>query len=150
MPELSILGEHRRSVKRHGIANRVACDLGRRSAQPTGKEGMRGTPFFGSARRPGAFPAAGARGDRALPSVDAANLALPPASLPTADRAIQVHNAYLVVETAEGVVIIDQHALHERILYEELRQRLAERKLESQRTVWDFEQQTLDLMRDRR
>ena len=32
-------------------------------------------------------------------------------------------------------MIIDQHALHERILYEELRRRLAERKLESQRLL---------------
>jgi DNA mismatch repair protein MutL len=46
-----------------------------------------------------------------------------------------VHNAYLVVETAEGVVIVDQHALHERILYEELRRRVTEKRLESQRLL---------------
>ena len=34
---------------------------------------------------------------------------------------MQVHNRYLVAETREGVTIIDQHALHERILYEQLR-----------------------------
>src|SRR5690606_35664748 len=32
--------------------------------------------------------------------------------------AIQLHNSYLVAESADGMVIIDQHALHERILYE--------------------------------
>jgi len=52
-----------------------------------------------------------------------------------AARAIQVHNAYLVIETDDGLMIVDQHALHERILYEELRRRIAERALESQRLL---------------
>lgn len=61
--------------------------------------------------------------------------AIPSADPPPLVRAIQVHNTYLVVETDEGVMIIDQHALHERILYEELRRRIAERALESQRML---------------
>lgn len=40
-------------------------------------------------------------------------------------RAMQIHNRYLVTESEDGVVVIDQHALHERILYEQLRQRFA-------------------------
>ncbi len=35
-------------------------------------------------------------------------------------QALQIHNRYLVAETEEGVTIIDQHALHERILFERL------------------------------
>ena len=50
-------------------------------------------------------------------------------------RAIQVHNTFLVVETEDGLMIIDQHALHERILYEQLRQRIADHKLEAQRLL---------------
>ena len=38
--------------------------------------------------------------------------------------AIQVHNAYLIAAAEDGLVIIDQHALHERILYNEFRARL--------------------------
>jgi len=56
-------------------------------------------------------------------------------SQPQAPRpvpAVQIHNSYLVVETDDGLMVVDQHALHERILYEELRQRLTERPLESQ------------------
>ena len=50
-------------------------------------------------------------------------------------RAVQMHNLYLVVETADGIVIIDQHALHERVLYEELCRRITEGALESQRLL---------------
>lgn len=32
----------------------------------------------------------------------------------------QVHNSYIVVETADGIKILDQHALAERVIYEQL------------------------------
>lgn len=47
-------------------------------------------------------------------------------------RAIQVHDSYLIAETDEGMMVIDQHALHERILYEELRRKVAAGEVESQ------------------
>lgn len=37
------------------------------------------------------------------------------------NRVLQIHNSYLVVETPDGLMIVDQHALHERILYQQLR-----------------------------
>jgi DNA mismatch repair protein MutL len=46
--------------------------------------------------------------------------------------ALQVHNRYLVAETEQGVTIIDQHALHERILYEQLRARVLSGTIEIQ------------------
>ena len=46
--------------------------------------------------------------------------------------AVQIHNRYLVTETAEGVLVIDQHALHERILYEQLRAKVLSGALETQ------------------
>ena len=53
--------------------------------------------------------------------------------LPT--KALQVHDSYLVAETADGMVVIDQHALHERILFEELRMRIDRGGVESQRLL---------------
>ncbi len=49
--------------------------------------------------------------------------------------AIQVHNSYIVVETPDGLMLIDQHALHERVLYEEIRSRVLAGNLESQRLL---------------
>jgi DNA mismatch repair protein MutL len=50
-------------------------------------------------------------------------------------QAIQIHNSYIVTADANGVAIIDQHALHERILFEELTRRVSVGKLTSQRLL---------------
>ena len=47
-------------------------------------------------------------------------------------KALQLHNRYLVAESEDGVMVIDQHALHERIIYEQLRQRIMSGPIESQ------------------
>jgi DNA mismatch repair protein MutL len=47
-------------------------------------------------------------------------------------RSLQLYDAYLVVETDEGMLVIDQHALHERILFEQFRNRIASGTLQSQ------------------
>ncbi|REK05461.1 MAG: DNA mismatch repair endonuclease MutL [Planctomycetota bacterium] len=51
---------------------------------------------------------------------------------PPAVGALQLHNRYLVTESDDGMVVIDQHALHERILYESLREKVLAGTLESQ------------------
>ena len=51
------------------------------------------------------------------------------------ERAFQIHDCYLVVATDEGLTIIDQHALHERILYEYLRNRILNGQVESQKLL---------------
>jgi DNA mismatch repair protein MutL len=57
------------------------------------------------------------------------------AFLPLQRKFIQLHDAYIVAQIDEGFIIIDQHALHERILYEDLCRRIAEGSLESQRLL---------------
>ena len=49
--------------------------------------------------------------------------------------AIQVHDRYLIAETDEGVMVIDQHALHERVMYEQLREKILAGALETQRLL---------------
>jgi DNA mismatch repair protein MutL len=49
--------------------------------------------------------------------------------------AIQLHNSYLVASSEDGLIIIDQHALHERIMFEELFARVTRGPLESQRLL---------------
>ena len=44
----------------------------------------------------------------------------------------QLHETYIISETAEGFVIIDQHAAHERIVYEQMKQQLANAALSTQ------------------
>jgi DNA mismatch repair protein MutL len=53
----------------------------------------------------------------------------------TAFKAIQLYNAYLVLETPEGMLVIDQHALHERILFEHLKARIRTGTLETQQLL---------------
>ena len=77
------------------------------------------------------FPAAAPR----QPPVDIAAFGQQPPAAAPIKSAIQLHNSYLVVESGEGMEIIDQHALHERILFEELKSRLARGPLESQRLL---------------
>ena len=48
---------------------------------------------------------------------------------------MQIHNSYLVVETEDGLTVIDQHALHERVVYEHLRRRVLDGAVESQRML---------------
>ena len=75
--------------------------------------------------------------DASPPDREGVPEALPPFEMPDvpAGSALQVQNTYLVLETPDGMLVIDQHALHERILYEQLRRRVREGKLEVQRLL---------------
>jgi DNA mismatch repair protein MutL len=48
---------------------------------------------------------------------------------------LQVNSTFIVTHDEQGLLIVDQHALHERVMFEKLRQRLGGGDLESQRLL---------------
>jgi DNA mismatch repair protein MutL len=53
-------------------------------------------------------------------------------------RYLQIHDSFIITQTEDGFLIIDQHALHERIIYEDLCRRFASDgagRLESQKLL---------------
>ena len=62
---------------------------------------------------------------------------LPAAAEPAVDYPLgvargQVHNTYIVAETADGLVLVDQHAAHERLVLERMKAALANGSMASQ------------------
>jgi len=79
--------------------------------------------------RAGPAPAALAGGPD---DADGRVLPRPGARPVAAGAAVQMHNRYIVVECGDGIEVIDQHALHERVLYERLKASVADGHLEVQ------------------
>jgi len=49
----------------------------------------------------------------------------PTPSYPLGTARAQLHETYVVAQTQDGIVIVDQHAAHERLVYEEMKQKMA-------------------------
>jgi DNA mismatch repair protein MutL len=61
-----------------------------------------------------------------------------PDALPSIRRitdAMQVHSSFIVTQDAQGLLIIDQHALHERVMFQHLLDRIGQGNLEAQRLL---------------
>ena len=112
--------------------DRSWAPVGRPEDEEEGEDLPEGTSDWAAAAA--AFPrdSLGLPPDSAAPGAEAGGPAAAGAAASRAVKALQVHDRYLVAESDDGVMVIDQHALHERILYERLRERVLAGAIESQ------------------
>lgn len=95
-------------------------------------------PAYALREQPSASYQAALMPDLAVPHAKAEDYAPLPEDAPEAERfplgaaRAQLHENYIVAQTEDGLVIVDQHAAHERLVYERFKAQMAERGIEKQ------------------
>lgn len=78
------------------------------------------------------FATPSARGEPVFSAPTAVREEEPPQRHPLGAARAQLHENYIVAQTEDGLVIVDQHAAHERLVFEEMRQALHSRPVPAQ------------------
>ena len=114
------------SQARPDLSHQLGLGIGGFGARDLGMGPARARPSAQPAGAPGFAEAAlAAVAETNGPDVDArpACVEVPAEALdrPLGEPRAQLHENYIVAETRDGIVIVDQHAAHERIVYERLK-----------------------------
>ncbi|WP_050929238.1 DNA mismatch repair endonuclease MutL [Aestuariivita boseongensis] len=124
----------------HRASSTVAgATLGAMRAEPVGEAprvyqmdrpslGARGAAYSAQAPAPGFAEMAESYSGRVVEPVEE----VPADDLPLGAARGQVHENYIIAQTATGMVIVDQHAAHERLVYEKLKRQMAENGVAAQ------------------
>lgn len=115
-------------------------------SQPAGAGGLRAVPGASGGGQMILFPQAGRGGE---PGASGSGEAAFPAGAPRPPL-VQIHNSFILAETRDGVIFVDQHAAHERILYERIAAEFESGDRQGQRLLFPFTirltRQELDVM----
>ncbi len=109
-----------------------------RPEQPAGRIYQMDRPSLGArtaayqAQAPGFAETAGMWGRVETPDAPVVDAPQEVPDYPLGTARGQVHENYIIAQTATGMVIVDQHAAHERLVYEKLKRQMAENGVAAQ------------------
>jgi DNA mismatch repair protein MutL len=113
-------------------------------------------PAFGSAVATALAEAGQTAFDVGTPTADVRFEAQPAADLldrPLGAARTQIHETYIVSQTRDGLIVVDQHAAHERIVYERLKASLAKNGVQRQilliPEIVELDESTVEKLLDR-
>jgi DNA mismatch repair protein MutL len=109
-------------------AMRPVYQMDRPSQQSLSRAFAFQSPGFAEAPQAASFAPVAAPSEEPAQSIDKA----PQEQHPLGAARAQLHENYIVAQTATGIVIVDQHAAHERLVYERLKRQLAETGIRAQ------------------
>lgn len=73
-----------------------------------------------------------------------------PINYPLGSARAQIHENYIVAQSEDGLVLVDQHAAHERLVYEDFKKQLSERGIDAQLLltpeIFSFKDTEIDLL----